>query len=70
MTPIEIKSYFDQNPPPATFELYPWAKITDCEKFLQSSYNTLANHKGDYNNCPTYWRLKKFYQEIAKNKTE
>jgi len=64
MTPIEIKSHFDQNPPSETFELYPLTKITDCEKFLQSTYNTLANHKGNYEDCPAYWRLKEFYLEI------
>lgn len=43
MTPLEIKSYLDSNPPSETFDFTPWAKITDCEKFLQSTYNTLAN---------------------------
>jgi len=66
MTPIEIKSYFDQNPPPETFELHPWAKIIDCEKFLQSTYNTLANYKGNYEDCPAFWRSKKFYIAILK----
>lgn len=70
MTPIEIKSYFDSNPPPETFDFKPWAKITDCEKFLQSTYNTLASNKGPYEECPAYWRLKEFYSEIVKRSRE
>lgn len=61
MTPIEIKAYFDQNPPPPTFDFKPWAKITDCEKFLQSCYSELANFNGPYEKSPGYWRLKEFY---------
>jgi hypothetical protein len=71
MTPIEIKTYFDQNPPPATYDFKPWAKITDCEKFLQSCYSELSNYTGPYERCPSYWRLKEFYLEILeKRKTD
>lgn len=66
MTPIEIKSYFDSNPPPETFDFKPWAKITDCEKFLQSTYNTLASYNGNYEDCPAFWRLKEFQIEMAR----
>ena len=65
MTPIEIKSYFENNPPPESFELKPWAKITNSAKFLQSCYNALANYKGKYEDCPDYWRLKEFYLKIS-----
>lgn len=66
MTPLEIKTYFDSNPPPPTFELHPWAVITDCDKFLLSTYSTLANHKGNYEDCPAFWRLKEFYKEMQR----
>jgi len=70
MTPIEIKSYFDSNPPPETFDFKPWAKITDCEKFLQSTYNTLSSYSGNYEDCPAYWRLKEFYKAVREEGRE
>lgn len=66
MTPIELKQYFEQNPPPATFELKPWAKIIDMERFLRGAYSELSNFKGDYNDCPSYWRLKDLHKELTK----
>ena len=35
--PSELKHYFEQNPPPAAFELHPWAKIIEMQKFLNAS---------------------------------
>ena len=68
MTLIEIKTYFDNNPPPETFELHPWAKITDTAKFLHSHYSAIVNYKGKIEDCPDYWRLKDFYLKVS-NKT-
>ena len=65
MTPIELKQYFEQNAPPATFELHPWAKITDTQKFLHAAYMELSNFKGDYNACPSYWRLKELHKALT-----
>lgn len=70
MTPIELKAYFDQNPPPETYDFKPWAKIADCNKFLQSCYNELANYNGPYEKCPSFWRLQEFYNMIVNERKE
>ena len=66
MSPIEIKNYFDSNPPPASHDWKPWAKIADCNLFLHSCYRTIGSHKGDPDSCPAYWRLNEFYLEMVK----
>lgn len=64
MTIEEIKRYFEKNQPPPVVDWKPWAKITNTAKFLESSYATIANHKGSIETCPAWWHLKEFYQDM------
>ena len=64
MNPEEIKRYFEKNPPPLEIQWKPWAKITDTQKFLENCYITISNYKGNIENCPAWWRLKEFYQDM------
>jgi hypothetical protein len=71
MNPEEIKRYFEKNPPPQEVAWKPWAKITDSQNFLKSCYSSIANFKGNIENCPAWWHLKEFYVDIlAKSKQE
>ena len=65
MNPEDIKRYFEKNPPPASVEWKPWAKITDTKRFLESCYIAIAYHKGNIETCPSWWHLKEFYQDMT-----
>lgn len=62
----EIKRYFEKNPPPASVDWKPWAKISDTQKFLGSCYVTVSTFKGNVETCPSWWHLKEFYQDMVK----
>uniref|UniRef100_F4C2E8 DUF6965 domain-containing protein n=1 Tax=Sphingobacterium sp. (strain 21) TaxID=743722 RepID=F4C2E8_SPHS2 len=68
MTPQELKDYFDSNPPPFEVQWKPWAKIENTKRFLEACYTGIALFKGNYNNCPDYWHLKEFYEDITQGK--
>lgn len=70
MTPEEIKAYFDDNPPPFEVEGKPWAKIINSKKFLEACFNGIQQYKGNYANCPDYWHLMEFYQDVIGNKAD
>lgn len=40
--------------------------IIDMERFLRGAYNELTNFNGDYNDCPSYWKLKDLHKELTK----
>ena len=62
MTPEEIKRYFTDNPPPKELDWKPYAKIIDSRAFLDHTFILIANHKGNLETCPAWWRLKEFYE--------
>lgn len=64
MTPEEIKTYFDSNPPPFEVEWKPWAKVINTKRFLEACYTAISVYTGNYQNCPDYWHLLEFYQDI------
>lgn len=66
MKPDDLHKYFELNPPPPTFDWKPWAKIIDTQQFLKSCFTAIANYRGDYNNCPSYWHIKEFYDDLQK----
>jgi len=66
----EIKRYFEKYPPPESVDWKPWAKITNTSKFLDSCYVTISYFKGNLENCPAWWHLKEFYQDMLKLNAE
>lgn len=67
MTPLELKEYFDSNPPPLELQWKPWAKINNTKHFLEACYRAIEEFKGNINNCPDYWHLLDFYKDITKD---
>lgn len=70
MTPDEIKRYFEAFPPPKEVQWKPWAKITDSQVFLKSSYSAINNYKGPLERCPAWWHLQDFYLFIKEKKQQ
>jgi len=69
MSPEEIKSYFEKNPPPTAVDWKPWAKITDTARFLEICYLRIEVFKGRMEDCPAWWRLREFYKDMRDSDT-
>ncbi|MHA3788305.1 DUF6965 family protein [Flavobacterium hauense] len=66
MTPEEIKRYFLHNPPPEEVDWKPYMKIANSQGFLNHTFVLIHNHKGKLEDCPAWWRLREFYQDMKK----
>ncbi|MGK9119032.1 hypothetical protein KXS00_13790 [Olivibacter jilunii] len=68
MTPMELKAYFDNNPLPNEIQWKEWSKIMDTKKFIDNAFMCINLFKGNYINCPDYWHLLEFYNDIQAGK--
>jgi len=61
----EIEQYFKENGyPEGEIQLYPWAKITDAKKYVESVIQTLRSNPGKKVYMPYFVRLADFYELI------